>query len=68
MEYKGNSHFKGVAYLRISKENKLCHDETNTIGNQRRIIKEFLVNHPEIKLIQTRVDDGYTGTDFAGVR
>lgn len=64
MEYKGNSHFKGVAYLRISKENKLCHDETNTIGNQRCIIKEFLVNHPEIKLIQTRVDDGYTGTDF----
>lgn len=68
MEYKESSYFKGVAYLRISKENRLHYNETDTIGNQRRIIQEFLDNHQEIELVQTRIDDGYSGTDFVEVR
>lgn len=64
MVYKESSYFKGVAYLRISKENRLHYNETDTIGNQRRIIQEFLDNHQEIELVQTRIDDGYSGTDF----
>lgn len=41
--------------------------ESNSIGNQKKLLKQFAKEHG---LDNTRyyVDDGYTGTNFAGVR
>ncbi|SEV99524.1 recombinase family protein [[Clostridium] fimetarium] len=55
-------------YVRLSKEdgdvdtgNKY---ESNSISNQKELIKQFLISYPEIKVHAIREDDGYTGTNF----
>ena len=50
-------------YLRLSREDgdKL---ESDSIRNQRSLINDFVKQHPEIKLVDEYVDDGYSGTNF----
>ena len=50
-------------YLRLSEQDgdKV---ESNSIGNQRELIKEFLKSKPDIHIHEVRVDDGYSGVDF----
>ena len=50
-------------YVRLSREDgdKI---ESDSIVNQKELIKNFLKNKPEFKLHQIRVDDGFTGVDF----
>ena len=38
------------------------------IGNQRELIQNFVAERPELHLVGEYADDGYTGTNFAGVR
>ena len=56
-------------YLRLSmadgdleEKNK---KESNSIENQRLLLQEYILNHPELygEVIEY-VDDGYTGTNF----
>ena len=50
-------------YNRISVEDG--DDETmNSLGNQRKIGLHFLSEHPEIKLVDTYSDNGYTGMNY----
>lgn len=61
--------YNATAYYRLSKddygmdkiENK---NVSNSIINQQSLVRNFLKSHPEIKLCQERIDDGYTGANF----
>ncbi len=55
--------WKAAAYVRLSKEDKKK-VESDSIGTQKEIIKEYLKLHPDIELVDFYVDDGFTGTDF----
>ena len=61
--------YKAAIYLRLSKEDgdfsftgkKL---ESDSISNQRLLIKEYLRKCPEITVVKEYCDDGYTGANF----
>lgn len=63
-EYK----YKTAAYLRLSKgdgdSDGTSKGESNSISNQRLIIERFLQDNEDFELVETYVDDGYTGTNF----
>ena len=59
--------YDAIAYYRLSKDDGAKH-ESDSIANQRKLIRSFLQNNPNIHLIEEAQDDGYTGTNFAGVR
>lgn len=50
-------------YMRLSVEDndKL---ESDSIKNQRELLKSFAASHPELEVVDEYVDDGYTGTNF----
>lgn len=50
-------------YLRLSKDDG-DNIESESITNQRKIITEYIDRHPEMKLYNEYVDDGYTGANF----
>lgn len=52
-----------VGYLRLSREDgdKL---ESDSIRNQRELIKEFVAQHSGLNLVDEYVDDGYSGTSY----
>lgn len=65
---KNNSYIADI-YVRLSKEdgdvdtgNKY---ESNSISNQKELIQQFLISHPDIMVHAIREDDGYTGTNFS---
>ena len=55
-------------YLRLSKGDLdvdgLEKSESNSITNQRMIVESFLKKNPDLKLVDSYIDDGYTGTNF----
>ena len=53
-------------YCRLSQEDALQGD-SNSIQNQRSILESYAVDRG-LKNIEFYVDDGYSGTSFAGVR
>ena len=63
-----NIKYRTAAYLRLSKGDsnvdKTFKEESNSISNQRLIIERFLQEHNELNLIDTYIDDGFTGTNF----
>lgn len=50
-------------YLRLSKEDG-DKDESDSIVNQKELIKEYLKSRPDICIHEIRVDDGYSGINF----
>ena len=54
-------------YCRLSRDDELT-GESNSIGNQRELIRDFAAGRPGLHLVEEYADDGYTGTNFAGVR
>lgn len=58
-----NNVYVADAYYRLSKEDgdKV---ESDSIVNQKALVKEFLLAHPEIHIFEEKVDDGYTGVNF----
>ena len=50
-------------YCRLSQDDGRD-GESNSISNQRLIIERFLQDNEEFELVETYVDDGYTGTNF----
>ncbi len=65
---KENKIYKAAIYVRLSKEDGDVSDvskaESNSISNQKELIREFLKNKEDIKVISERVDDGYSGVNF----
>lgn len=50
-------------YLRLSRDDG-DKAESDSIQNQRELIKDFLSKHPEITTAKEFVDDGFSGTTF----
>lgn len=55
--------YRAVAYMRLSVAGSK-ETESDSIENQESIINYFVSNHPDIKLVSRRVDDGYSGIIF----
>lgn len=54
-------------YCRLSREDG-DRVESDSIGNQRKLLEEYIENHPELTAAECYADDGYTGTNFVEVR
>ena len=59
-----------AAYLRLSREDGDIaegKEESNSITNQRKLIEQYLLSHPDLAELEYTeyVDDGYTGTNTA---
>ena len=50
-------------YSRLSVEDG-DDEEQNSIGNQKKIVLDFLNEHPEIKVVGFYSDNGYTGMNY----
>lgn len=66
--------YKAAAYLRLSyvtvrgetpgQARESGYQESDSIGNQRKLIEDFAANQPDIELVSEQVDDGYSGILF----
>jgi DNA invertase Pin-like site-specific DNA recombinase len=64
--------YKAIKYIRLSSaDDKLDKDgrkieknESDSVTNQRKMIDEWLKNHPEIEIVAEKVDDGWSGLLF----
>lgn len=65
---KENKIYKAAIYVRLSKEDGDVSDvskaESNSISNQKELIREFLKNKEDIAVVSERIDDGYSGVNF----
>lgn len=63
-----NQTFMAAAYLRLSKEDAVVADakkaESDSISNQKFLIQNFVKDHPNIRISEYYIDDGYTGVVF----
>ena len=59
--------YQAALYARISREDG-DKSESDSIVNQRDLIKEFLKNMPEINLVSEHTDDGYSGVNLVDIR
>ena len=55
--------YKAAKYIRLSYTDDKS-NESNSVGNQRKLIEDFVSCHPEIELVSEKVDDGYSGVIF----
>ncbi len=64
--------FKAIKYIRLSSADdakdkdgkKIEKNESDSVANQRKLIDEWLKNHPEIEVAGEKVDDGFSGILF----
>ena len=60
--------YNAAIYVRLSKEDgdvaSAAKAESNSISNQKNLIKDFLKDKDDIIVVSERVDDGYSGSDF----
>ena len=54
---------RAMAYYRLSKEDK-SKAVSDSIENQRKLIREYVQRHDNISLVREVYDDGYTGTNY----
>lgn len=52
-----------AVYCRLSREDG-DRPESDSIGNQRKLLLKYTANHPELAVYDCYADDGYTGTNF----
>lgn len=58
-----NQEFKAGCYVRLSKEDG-DNKQSESIENQLLIIHQYLDRHSDLVLIDTYIDDGYTGMNY----
>ena len=60
--------FHAAVYLRLSREDGAVTDGSkqvsNSIANQNELVMDYLKSHPEITVISTYTDDGFSGVNF----
>jgi len=60
--------YHATIYVRLSKEDgdarNAAKAESNSISNQKNLIKDFLKDKEDIVVVSERVDDGYSGSSF----
>ena len=59
--------FKATAYIRLSYTDDHS-KESDSVDNQRKLIENFVSQNPDIEIVCEKIDDGYSGIIFAGVR
>jgi len=62
-----NKHFLAAMYLRLSREDRDAGDgklESNSIRNQRELIRAFIQEQRDIDLFDIYIDDGFSGSNF----
>lgn len=55
--------YKACIYTRLSKEDG-DKPESDSIGNQKSLIRDFLKGCPDIEVVSEKADDGYSGVNF----
>lgn len=55
--------WKGAIYVRLSREDG-DKEESDSIGNQKQLLLDFVSHHEDIRLIDIFEDDGWSGTNF----
>lgn len=55
--------FMTAAYIRLSREDG-DKEESDSVGNQRKLLTEYITVEENMVLYDVYIDDGYTGTDF----
>jgi DNA invertase Pin-like site-specific DNA recombinase len=55
--------YKAAKYIRLSYTDEKT-AESDSVGNQRKLIDDFLKNHPDIEVVSEKVDDGVSGIIF----
>lgn len=58
-----NGVYTADAYFRLSREDG-DKAESDSIVNQRALVKEFLKTYPDIQIYQEKIDDGFSGVNF----
>lgn len=65
---KNQAQYRAAIYVRLSKEDgdsfSIGKNESNSITNQKLLIRKYLEHMPDIKIVDTFEDDGFTGTNF----
>lgn len=55
--------YRAIKYIRLSyTDDKTV--ESDSVGNQRRMIDDYIAKHPEIEAVAEKIDDGYSGVLF----
>ena len=55
--------YKAAAYIRLSYTDDR-QNESDSVGNQRRLIEDFARRNPDIEIVMEKIDDGYSGIIF----
>lgn len=55
--------YKTASYTRLSQDDG-DKEESNSITNQKELIRDFLNRHEEFILVEEYADDGYSGVNF----
>lgn len=59
----GNTIWEAGLYARLSREDG-DKEESDSIGNQKELLLDFVSRHDDIQVKEVFEDDGYTGTNF----
>ena len=63
-----NKTYRAAVYLRLSREDGDVADGgkqvSNSIANQKELVMDYLKSHPEIAVVSTYTDDGFSGVNF----
>lgn len=54
---------RAVSYARLSKDDG-SKRESDSISNQRKLIREYAATHDDVVIVKEVYDDGYTGTNY----
>ena len=55
--------FRAIGYCRLSKEHGAL-GVSDSIANQRKLIRAYVEKQPDMELVGEFFDDGYTGTNY----
>ena len=56
--------YRVVKYIRLSSADENKNGEIDSVANQRRLLDDYLKNHPEMEVVGEFVDDGVSGIVF----
>ena len=63
--------YDAALYLRLSRDDMEeggAKSESNSIANQRELLRSFVKSQPDMQIFDIYVDDGYSGANFVEVR
>lgn len=64
---QGVKTWNACGYVRLSREDGDA-GESNSITGQKDLIRDYFSRHPELVECGMRVDDGFSGSSFVGVK